>query len=341
MRSVPLVACVAVAIAMGCDGAPHFVDEDGAVRDEADSGPARVDASVPDGGTERAIALHVAAQNTWLLSQPSCGAVNDVISISGHWFLQQGTFGSDFAGFLARSQQDIEDRLGDYLAAHPEVTSDTDAILVMDIEEPHLRNLHTFSPADQDAIVTALEVRIAATRRVFPNARLGVYGTLVPDGTGEVGNATYLARLAALIEAGREGLYDELDYLVPVLYVRFGCDEVNGPCDSGWGTTAPYTQQGVEGSMQLRRSDDTSLPLLPLLSFRVHNGNSAFYRVPLLDLNVSDPLDSTLGVQLGILEANHVVDAVLWSGTPDELLGDPNPNARTITDYVCSASLQN
>jgi hypothetical protein len=55
-------------------------------------------------------------------------------------------------------------------------------------------------------------------------------------------------------------------------------------------------------------------------------------------LNVSDPLVATLGVQLEVLEANGIGDAVLWLGAPTDLLDAPNPNAHT-TEYVCA--LQN
>jgi len=162
-----------------------------------------------------------------------------------------GTFQGNFAAFLAKTENDVVGRLTAFKEAHPEIDPDTDAIIIMDIERPHLADLHTYSANDRKAIVDAYRRRIAATKAVFPDAKLSLYGTLNPDGRGRSENPTYVARLNALVEAGRDRLYDDLDYVVPVLYVRFGCDdEANGPCDRHWDTLAEYTRLGVDGSLQ-------------------------------------------------------------------------------------------
>lgn len=279
---------------------------------------------------------HIAAQNTWFTDANvrRYGVRNDVISISGHWFLQEGTLGGDFADFLAKTREDVERRLGAFKAAHPEVDRDTRATIVMDIESPHPSGLHAYGAGDQDAIVDAYRVRIAATKAAFPNAKLALYGTLNPDHRGRSDDPVYLARLNALIEAGEEGLYDDLDDLVPVLYVRFGCDdEVSGPCDRYWDTLDDYTRLGIDGSSQLRRSDGSSLPLLPLLGFKVYNGNSLFNRELLMSLGVPDPLDATLRTQIDTFADNGVGQFALWTGRDDNELGGPSDP--TVTDYLC------
>jgi hypothetical protein len=178
-------------------------------------------------------------------------------------------------------------------------------------------------------------VRIAATKAAFPNAKLALYGTLNPDDRGRSDDPTYQDRRDALSQAGREwGLLDNLDYLVPVLYVRFGCDdEANGPCDRYWDALAGYTQLGIDCSSQLRRSDGSSLPLLPLLGFKVYNRNSLFHRELLINLGVPDPLRATLRKQIDILADNGVNHFALWTGRDNNQLGgatDP-----TVTDYLC------
>jgi hypothetical protein len=287
-------------------------------------------------GVARRIQPHIAVQNTWFTDANvrRYGVRNDVISISGHWFLQEGTFGGTFKDFLRKSEENVKRRLDAFKAAHPEVDPGTDATIVIDIERPHPKDLHTYSRRAREAIVDAYRVRIAATKATFPNAKLALYGTLNPDGRGRADDATYRRRLAALTRAGREGLYDDLDYLVPVLYVRFGCDdEVNGPCDRHWDTLDEYTQLGMDGSHRLRKTDGSSPPLLPLLGFRVYNGNSPFNRELLMNLGVPDPLGATLGKQIDILRHNGVEHFALWTGRDSNELGGPTDP--TVTDYLC------
>jgi hypothetical protein len=296
----------------------------------ASGGVAAAGPSVPGGATQ----AHIAVQNTWFTAADvrRYGVGNGVISISGHWFLQDKTSGADLSEFLTRSQEDVERRLGIFKAAHPEVDPNTDAVVVMDIERPHPKHLHTYSRSEQNAIVAAYMVRIAATRAVFPNAKLALYGTLSPDELGRPHDLTYIQRRDALIAAGRRGLYDDLDFLVPVPYVRFGCDDVKGRCDRHWDTLDEYMRLGVAGSSRLRRSDGSSLPLLPLLSFRVYDRASAFHRELLMKLDVPDPFGATLGKQIDILAGAGVGQFALWTGKDSDQLGGPaDPR---VTDYL-------
>lgn len=278
---------------------------------------------------------HIAVQNTWFTDADirRYGFRNGVISISGHWLLQQGTFGGSFADFVAKTRRQVRRRLGDFMAAHPEVDRHTSAIVLLDIEKPHPANLHARSARQREAIVAAYKVRIEAARAAFPNARLALYGTLNPDPRGRRGDRTYLARLRALIEAGDEGLYDELAYLVPVLYVRFGCADARlGPCDRYWATLDDYTRLGVDGSSRLRRSDGSTLPLLPIFGFRVYNGNSRFHRELLLNLRVPEPVGATLRTQVEILVQSGVRQFALWTGMDSNELGGPTDP--TVTDHL-------
>lgn len=275
------------------------------------------------------VSIHVSAQNDPYTQFLDCGGTAGVITISGHWVLQQGTFGSSFATFLSKTQAQIEARLDTYLATYPGVDPNGTETIILDIESPHPQNLYTYSSADQAAIVAAYKVRIAAARSKFPNARLGLYGTLNPDPQGRATNAVYLARHDALVLAGQEGLFDQLGVLVPVLYIRFGCADA-GPCDAAWPTLTAYTQLGIDGSRDL-----AALPLLPYMSFSVLNGNSLFKDVVLLDLALTDPLAATLGSQLATLQNASVAEAVLWNGYNTTAVRDPNPNGWQVNDFLC------
>lgn len=276
----------------------------------------------------------IAAQNTRYSQPLPCGAQTGVIVISGHFFLQVGAPNTpDLAAFVGKKQDEIEARLDHYISAHPEVSTQTSEILMMDVEDPHPKDLHTYTPSEQDAIVAAYKTRIAGLKVKFPRAKLCMYGTLNPDGRGRPENRTYQDRLEALKEAGTEGLYDQLDYLVPVLFPRFGPNDPAG----AWTSYRAYTEQGIDGSRQLLRSDKTSLPVLPVTGFRIANSpeNTAHSDELLLDLPVSDPLYSTLRVQLDVMAEKKVSLVVFWVGMDSDLIGNPNPNGRTVAEHVC------
>ena len=276
----------------------------------------------------------IAAENTRYSQPLTCGARTGVIVIRGSYFLQLGLPSTQtMEAFLGKSFDDVKGHLeSNYLPDHPEVGTQTTEILMMDVEDPHPKDLHTHTdPAERAKIVGAYRTRIAALRAVFPNAKLCMYGTLNPDGRGRPDNPQYLARLEALKEAGDNELYDELDYLVPILYPRFGPNDPIG----AWKSYRAYTEQGIEGSRQLLKSDKTSLPVLPVTGFRIANDNPTHKDQLLLDLPVDDPLGHTLGVQLEVMAEKGVQNVVFWVGRDSDLLEDPNPKQRTVTQHVC------
>src|SRR5262245_9242039 len=277
----------------------------------------------------------IAAQETRYSQPLSCGARTGVIVISGRHFLQsRSPDPADIEVFLRREQSEIRAQLEEYADAHPEVSRDTTEILMMDVETPHPSNLHEAADDDELAArVEAYKTRIAALGRVFPKARLCMYGTLNPDARGRPDDETYRARLEALKTAGTLGLYDRLDYLVPVLYPRFGPHDPT----PAWTSYRAYTEQGINGSRQLLRSDGTSLPVLPVTGFRIANkpGNTAHNDELLLDLPVEDPLGHTLRLQLEVMAEKGVQQVIFWVGKDSDMLGDPNPNARSVTQHVC------
>lgn len=276
-------------------------------------------------------AIRVGTQNCFYTQSIPCAATDDVIVLSGSWFLGIGAPNTpDFASFISKTQAQVETRLQAFLNGHPDVSPAMTGILMIDIEDPHPQDMHTRPVSEQDQMIAAFKVRIAATRAKFPNAKITLYGTLNPDGRGRANNPTYLARLAALVRAGQQGMFDGLDYLSPVLYIRFG------PTDNFWNTIAAYTQLGVDGSSQLKRSGGESIPLLPFTGLWVANGNSQHNDQILLDLPTAQPLHDTLGVQWGIFQAAGIADAVIWVGEDSDLiLHQPNPNNRTVSQHVC------
>jgi len=238
----------------------------------------------------------------------------------------------DLDAFLKKDSSEIKEQIQSFLDNHPTVSELTTGIVIMDIERPHPRDLHKKPKRTQDRIIDAFVTRAAAARVKFPNATLGFYGTLIPDGRGRAGDATYQARKDALVRAGERGMFDLVDCLIPVAYPRFG------PTDgAAWNTYAAYTRLAITGSRELAKSDGSTLPVIPLLTYSVANGNSAHHKQLLLDLPTPDPLKATLGVQMDVMVAEHVRTAVFWVGQNSDLITRlPNPNGRTVTQHVCS-----
>ena len=306
--------------------------------------------------------VHVAAQDGFIDDSVSlqCG-VKDVISVSGRHFLDMNAVDgpTTFHQFSLTPIGDVETKLLEFVDDSDIDPEEQGIIVIIDIENPHLKDLWEKTVSQQSDIVEGFITRIQAAQNVFPNAQIGLYGTLNPHGQGN-DTANYENRLARLQWAGDQGLYEEpLDFLVPILYTRFGCDVLNDPdpdvCDAPFNTIDSYTEQGIRDSRLLERIDGTVLPLLPILGFWVDNkggpeGNTAFDDVLLRDLGVfsgSDPFAGTLKLQMDILTGNdpayHVNDVVLWKGgCTDEVVRDGlnagacnTTNDQVIDDYTC------
>ena len=277
--------------------------------------------------------LFVSAQNEWYTQPISCASAGSdtVITIGGSFLLSIGAFDTpDLDAFLCKSRTQVENRLQRFLDRHPTVDHETTGMVIIDIEHPHPSDLHCHPANIQRRLADAFAIRVAATRVKFPNAALGLYGTLVPDGRGRADDATYRARRRALVRAGRRGMFDQVDFLVPVLYPRFG------PTDHSWNTYERYTRLGVTGSRALLTSDHRSLPVIPLLTYSVANKNSKHHRQLLLDLPTINPLEATLGVQLEVLADEDTRRAVFWVGENSDLITRlPNPNGRTVSQHLC------
>ena len=142
------------------------------------------------------------------------------------------------------------------------------------------RSLGEFEGRRQRDLIAAYRRRIGVARQVLrdtevPGLRLGMYQVIVPDGRGESSEG-FERRMCGYLEAGRQGMYDELDFICPVMYQRFGVDDTTPEMLHKWVTAA--TRQGIEGSLDLTRRNGSTIPLVPILSFWVFNGRSASNR---------------------------------------------------------------
>lgn len=120
------------------------------------------------------------------------------------------------------------------------------------------------------------------------------------------------------VEAGRQGMYDKLDYICPVLYQRFGRDDGTPEKVESWIETA--TRQAIEESLRLTRRNLDHIPLAPILTFWVVNKNSENNRKAASHESLARQLDIVQGFEgIGVI--------VFWSGsqTEDEMQNQPKP----------------
>lgn len=347
--------------------------------------------------------VRVANQNGFYNGTPTC-AQKGVASIGTSWWLGCDTAAcpagsAEYNTFINTTQAEVECRLSVFLKNHanefnatPDGLGCRDAsgtilsacpidngvrqcwksakaqIIIMDLERPHPMDLNQYSnQSDRIDVENAYKTRIAAANSTFPLATIGLYGTVVPDGQGDANAPTYKNGHDRLVEAGNRGLFDNLDYLVPVVYPRFGCEEgatttctstasARPWCDTqnNWNSYEAYTELGILGSIDL-----APLPLLPLMTTRVHNGNSCFGQAGVLlfdmiwdNVDLENSADivfaQTLAAQLAkMVELDNartdvtISSAVLWtpddvvnSGDTDVVLPAPNDHGWTLNDYT-------
>jgi hypothetical protein len=254
------------------------------------------------------------------------GIKNTAVTIHGSALLA-GTNITEDEFISVQNEEVIIDALNRYLTRNA-LNPGRHDLLILDME-PRYRdpndpekwihfspsNLGEYDPVMRDQLILAYIRRLSVARKVlrqkWPTVRLALYGVVVPDGKG-IENCRFQKRMRGYQRAGELGMYDYTEYLVPVLYNRFGRRDVplpNGEFDlaklHSWIERA--TLQAITFSQQLTRRNGTKIPLAPILTFWVNNGNSA-------DNNML-VLPETMGLQLRSLQAYCAVEIILfWSG---------------------------
>jgi hypothetical protein len=208
------------------------------------------------------------------------GLTNDAVTISGRATLSEKTISK--SAFIAAKPSAIRAKLTSFLATNE--LPRPNSLVILDMEPAGIspRALGAFEGPELRQLVRAYARRIRVTRQVLqakeiPGLGLGLYQVIVPDGKGQLSKA-FAQRLCGYIAAGRLGLYDQLDFICPVLYQRFGPEDATPPTLRAWIDAS--TQQAIDGSLALARSDGTRVPLVPILGFWVFNGNSENDRRP-------------------------------------------------------------
>lgn len=276
--------------------------------------------------------FRIACQNSFY----TVGGVDnpgDVCVISGRYHFDLGSAGATtWADFCNKSQAEIENNLRNvFLPAAPTVSADTRGVIVIDLETvgtqgieghfSHPNHLWKETDADKALVITAWKRRIAATRTVFPHARIGMYALPrsgnIGDGGLNIGDGHWADRIGALVQAGTAagyngvgGAYDGLDLLIPITY------QIYGPNDTAqkWGGTRARVVECMGGMVRIKKSDGSSIPAIPFLSTCVFGSTSVDDGVLLTELNTADPLGSTWGVHFPLFVEYGVKEVAVWNG---------------------------
>jgi hypothetical protein len=231
----------------------------------------------------------------------------------------------DRRDFIAAGTDEIRTRLKRYLEGHEPRAGDL-VILDMEPEGFAPRQLGEFADEKQllRELIAAYRRRIRVARQELrkskrPGLKLGLYQVIVPDGKG-LKSEEFRRRMCGYVEAGEQGMYDQLDFICPVLYQRFDSDDAAPETLRRW--LAASTRQAIEGSLRLTRRNGSRLPLVPILSFWVFN------KRPPDDPARPAVAAESLARQLGIVQDAVGIEAILfWSAwqTPREMQSAKKP----------------
>ena len=204
--------------------------------------------------------------------------------------------------FVAARERAIRTAFANFLDVHDLPSADDLVILDMEPEKyapaPSRRLHRTRSWPSWSARTSCASTspgRSCRSRSV-PRLQLGLYQVIVPDGRGR-DSPGLPAPMAGYRQAGCLGMYDELDFICPVLYHRFGVADADPATVRQW--VARSTRQAIEGSLELTRSDGGRIPLVPILSFWVFNGGSSSNRSATLPDAVALQIDGACSGRSG------------------------------------------
>jgi hypothetical protein len=173
--------------------------------------------------------------------------------------------------------------------------NETNDLVILDLESPlHYNDLWHYNDSRLQSVVSAVRMRVRVVRGLVPRARLALYGQTAQD------NATVAAGYA---RAARLGMWDAVDYLVPVLYL--GSDNENA---------THLAELRLRATAAITTSRGAHIPMAPLLSW-VHfpSGCAAPYKQTHDVLDTIRRLRAVLPPQPNPLPIVH-----LWSGKDNE-----------------------
>lgn len=279
--------------------------------DHADQCSASKEATRRDFSTGSPRVLLGVINGFWRYGIDNLQVSNDVWVVGGAGLLAHKKL--TIEKFISASDVEVERAFQNYLERHPCLSRQTESLVVLDIEHPiHPKNIWKLGDNGilQERVVRAISLRIAVVRKHLPYAKLSLYGVVVPNPRG-----WYTAEVDKMMEgfkfAGAHGMFDELDYISPALYIPYGKNDLFYP------TLVDFTRQGVMLSSRIKKSNGATFGLYPVVGVRVINGGSKHYK------NCNDIDD--INKQLTLLgdEVTSVKGVILWFGDAKSI-SDPD-----------------
>ncbi|MCB0321649.1 MAG: hypothetical protein KDD60_12045, partial [Bdellovibrionales bacterium] len=174
----------------------------------------------------------------------------------------------------------------------------TNKLVVLNIEHGlHPRRWYTYEEPLRGAVLEAYRLRLEVARQEMPNAKLIAYGFPTPNGKGTDTDA----QMESFREASELGIFDLVDGVMPSLHMRFG------PQDPLYEESLQVLEDALVRSFEITNSRGESMPVFPLFSFRVNNGQSLHNTEA---VQVSDTLNQLKFVQK---YPDRVHGIVFWS----------------------------
>jgi hypothetical protein len=246
------------------------------------------------------------------------GISNDAVTLSGAAVIG-GEQVATLEEFAEPKFCDIYEKLTVFLIRN-DLQLHADSLVILDIEPPAMapRHLGDYSGEELERLIRGYRRRIDVAREVLeetglPGLKLGLYQVIAPTPQG-LNTEAFEERMWGYIEAGRQRMYDGLDFVCPVLYQHF--EPADGDPPTLHPSDAAATRQAILSSLAVSRSDGTSIPLVPVLSLWFLSGS----RKAVSPASVAD--------QLTIVQRAAGIEAILfWSGweTRDEMRTAPEP----------------
>jgi len=212
---------------------------------------------------------------------------------------------TDYASFANQNIQDIQNHIDTFT----DYGDEFDGILVLDIEiisqalRLHPREWADRSSAELDLIYEGLKRHITAVRNLYPKAKLSLYG--VPTLNANPVDPEYLqARISVYAQAAAQGVFDQLDFLSPILYLRQGPNDLNFSSNMD-----NYIRESIDIGSMYTTTGGSQLPALPLLNFLVENGNSNDNGRAVNDLEMYNLMNDFISK---IKEKKNQVHALIW-----------------------------
>lgn len=173
------------------------------------------------------------------------------------------------AEFQNVTDDQIRTTLQNYIANNEDyLNENTTGKVLIDIEHPrNFTTIENISDTDLDWFVDGVKRRVRILRELLPNARLGLYGVGSPQSQGS--ETAEADKKLKYDRALNRGFLENVDFISPVLYPRFG------PSDSNYGKVlAGVSARQCRNLCDYILQNGPSVDVHPLFTPRIYNGSS-------------------------------------------------------------------